>query len=151
MQETIDGLNEEFAVFSTKSLETTSYIKDLEHELLNQTELLKTLPEGTSEHAQQKNIIRETTTKITVSKANLNSYALKKSNCLQRLELFKKQLEEKKQQFEQRNSRSDAARKQTNKPPPIARKVSQQPEQKESSQPRKVSSESKGQKKKAKK
>ena len=155
MQETIDGLNEEFAALSSKSLETGANIRELENELLNQTELLKTVPEDSSEHAQQRNVIRETTTKITHAKANLDAYTLKKGNCLQRLELFKKQLEEKKRQFQQRSSRSEAeikqqaTRKSTQQ---AARKVSQQPERKPSQQPqRKVSTSSKDQKKKPKK
>ena len=113
MQDTVDALNQEFAQLSKQSLDITSNLRELEQELLAQTDLLRESAEGSIEHAQHKNAVRETTTKITTAKASLESIALQQSNCLERLNLFKKRLEEKQAQLEQHASKTGERKKTT--------------------------------------
>lgn len=112
MEDTVDALNQEFAQLSKQSLEITTNLRELEQELLAQTDLFRESAEGSTEHAQHKNAVRETTTKITTAKASLESIELQKSNCLERLNLFKKRLEEKQAQLEQHASKPESERKQ---------------------------------------
>lgn len=112
MEDTVDALNQEFAQLSKQSLEITTNLRELEQELLAQTDLLRGSAEGSTEHAQHRNAVRETTTKITTAKASLESTELQKSNCLERLNLFKKRLEEKQTQLEQHASKPESERKQ---------------------------------------
>ena len=101
MADTVDALNQEFAQLSRQSIDTSTNLRGLEQELLSQTDLLRESAEGSTERAQHKNAVRETTTKITTAKASLESIELQRSNCLERLNLFKKKLEEKQAQLDQ--------------------------------------------------
>lgn len=112
MQDTVDSLNQEFAQLSRQSLDVTTNLRELEQELLAQTDLFRESAEGSTEHAQHKNAVRQTTTKITTAKASLESINLQKSNCLERLNLFKKKLEEKQAQLEQHANKPEHERKQ---------------------------------------
>lgn len=112
MQDTVDSLNQEFAQLSRQSLDVTANLRELEQELLAQTDLFRESAEGSTEHAQHKNAVRQTTTKITTAKALLESINLQKSNCLERLNLFKKKLEEKQAQLEQHVNKPEHERKQ---------------------------------------
>ena len=111
MQDTVDSLNQEFAQLSRQSLDVTTNLRELEQELLAQTDLFRESAEGSTEHSQHKNAVRQTTTKITTAKASLESINLQKSNCLERLNLFKKRLEEKQAQLEQHASKPESERK----------------------------------------
>ena len=112
MQDTVDSLNQEFAQLSRQSLDVTTNLRELEQELLAQTDLFRESAEGSTDHTQHKNAVRQTTTKITTAKASLESINLQKSNCLERLNLFKKRLEEKQAQLEQHASKPEGERKQ---------------------------------------
>jgi hypothetical protein len=100
VQDKVDSLNEEFTRLSRQSLEADHSIKELEQELMAQMDLLKDSSEGSVELAQHRQLIRESAGKLTSAKSNRDSLALQRSNCLQRFELFKKQLEEKSSQLE---------------------------------------------------
>lgn len=73
-----------------------------------QMDLLKDSPD----HAQNKHLIRETASKLTAAKSNRDSLALQKSNCLQRFQLFKKQLEEKTSQLDLHKTKPENERQQ---------------------------------------
>ena len=112
MEDTVDALNQEFAQVSRQSIDISTNLRELEQELLSQTDLLRESAEGSPEQAQHKNAVRETTTKITTAKASLESIELQKSNCLERLNLFKRRLKEKRTQLEQHASKPESERKQ---------------------------------------
>ena len=112
MEDTVDALNQEFAQLSRQSIDTSTNLRELEQELLSQTDLLRESAEGSTERAQHKNAIRETTTKITTAKSSLESIELQRSNCLERLNLFKKRLEEKQAQLDQHVRKPESERKQ---------------------------------------
>ena len=112
MEDTVDNLNQDFAQLTRQSLHVSNNLRELEQELLAQTDLLRRSAEGSADHAQHKNSVRETTNKMTAAKASLESLALQKSNCLDRLNLFKKRLEEKQAQLEQHMRKPESERKQ---------------------------------------
>ena len=112
MQEKVDSLNAEYARLSRQSLDAATNLRDLEQELMAQMDLLKSTAEGSSEHAQQKSAARETASKASAAKSQLESLELQKGNCLQRMDLFKRQLEEKKTQLEQHKRKPASERKQ---------------------------------------
>lgn len=112
MQEKVDNLNEEYAQLSRQSLEATTSLRDLEQELMAQMDLLKDTAEGSGEHAQQRSAARETASKASAVKSTLESLELQRGNCLQRLELFKRQLEEKRTQLKQHERKPESERKQ---------------------------------------
>ncbi|EDO39341.1 predicted protein, partial [Nematostella vectensis] len=100
VQDKVDNLDEEFARLSHQALDADTNIRDLEHEMMAQMDLIRDSAESSPEHAQHRRLIRETASKLTSAKSHRDSLALQKANCLQRLELFKKQLEEKSSQLE---------------------------------------------------
>lgn len=112
VQDKVDTLNEEFTRLSRQSLEADSSIRELEQELMAQMDLLK----DSTDHAQNKQLIRETASKLTAAKSNRDSLALQRSNCLQRFQMFKKQLEEKTSQLNLHKTKPENERqKQTEK------------------------------------
>lgn len=112
VQDKVDSLNEEFTRLSRQALEADQSIKELEQELMAQMDLLKDVPEGSKEFTQNRQLIRESASKLNSAKSNRDSLALQRSNCLQRFELFKKQLEEKMSQLELYSSKPENERQQ---------------------------------------
>lgn len=99
IQDKVDYLNEEFSDISLQLLELNNNVEELEGELVSKSDDLKKLAEGSDEHAQKQELLRETAVSLTTKKNLLESLELKKRSCVQRLQLFRKQLEEKKAQL----------------------------------------------------
>lgn len=101
IQEKVDYLNEEFSDISFQLLELNNNVEELEGELVSKADGLKELADGSDEHAQKQELLRETAVSLSTKKNLLESLELKKRSCVQRLGLFRKQLEEKRVQLAQ--------------------------------------------------
>lgn len=79
-------------------------VQTLEKDLLAQTENLKTLEEGSSEFESQKQMMKDTTTRLSAAKANRTTSELRVSACSKRLGGFKTQLEQKQQALKEHST-----------------------------------------------
>lgn len=105
LQERIDNLNEEYAQLVCERVEMANKVQTLEKDLLAQTENLKTLEEGSSEFESQKQMMKDTTTRLSAAKANCTTSELRVSACSKRLGGFKTQLEQKQQALKEHSTR----------------------------------------------
>lgn len=101
VREKVDCLNEEFSDITLQLLELTSNVEELEAEVASKSDSLGELVEGSEEYAQKQLLLRETAISLTTKKDMVESLELKKRSCVQRLELFRKQLQEKDAQLAQ--------------------------------------------------
>ena len=97
----MDNLNEEFSEITVQLLEQNNHVEELETEVLAKTDALKALAGESDEYTHQEELLRQTAVTLTTKKNLLESFELRKRSCVQRLELFKTQLEEKSVQLAQ--------------------------------------------------
>lgn len=101
IEEKVDHLNEEFSEITLQLLEQNNNVEELETEVLTKTDALKALDEGSDEYKQQQELLRQTAVTLTTKKNLVESLELKKRSCVQRLELFRNQLQDKTVQLAQ--------------------------------------------------
>ena len=82
-------------------LEQNNNVEELETEVLAKTDDLKALVEGSDEYTRQEELLHQAAVTLTTKKNLVQSLELKKRSCVQRLELFRGQLEEKTAQLAQ--------------------------------------------------
>jgi chromosome segregation ATPase len=114
----VDNLNEEFSEITVQLLEQNNSVEELETEVVAKTDGLKALAGGSDEYMHQEELLRQTAITLTTKKNLLESLELRKRSCVQRLELFKTQLEEKRRQlaqYEQEQRQKSKAKSMTKK------------------------------------
>ena len=101
IEEKVDHLNEEFSEITVQLLEQNNNREELETEVLAKTDALKELDEGSDEYKHQQELLSQTAVTLTTKKNLVQSLELKKRSCVQRLELFRNQLQDKTAQLAQ--------------------------------------------------
>ena len=101
IEEKVDHLNEEFSEITVQLLEQNNNMEELETEVLAKTDALKELDEGSDEYKHQQELLSQTAVTLTTKKNLVQSLELKKRSCVQRLELFRNQLQDKTAQLAQ--------------------------------------------------
>ena len=101
IEEKVDHLNEEFSEITVQLLEQNNNMEELETEVLAKTDALKELDEGSDEYEHQQELLSQTAVTLTTKKNLVQSLELKKRSCVQRLELFQSQLQDKTAQLAQ--------------------------------------------------
>ena len=120
IEEKVDHLNEEFSEITVQLLEQTNNVEELETEVLAKTDALKALDEGSDEYKHQQELLSQTAVTLTTKKNLVESLELKKRSCVQRLELFRNQLQDKTVQLAQYKQEQ----RQTTEPKPKTKKDS---------------------------
>ena len=95
LQEKVDTLNEEYALLTKEKMELGQLFQQLEEDISNQNEKLKSTESGSSEYDSQKQVLKDTTSRLNAAKANIATTDLRLSACSKRLDGFKIQLEQK--------------------------------------------------------
>ena len=80
-------------------MEQNNNVEELEAELVSKADTLRNLSEESEGHVQQKALLNQTAVSLTSQKNLVEALELKKGSCVHRLQLFRKQLDEKSTQL----------------------------------------------------
>ena len=96
----MDNLNQEFVAMTRQSVELTSEMRSLESDIASQTESARSADEKSPQFAQKSQLLRDTYSKLNSVRAQLAQITIAKSDRNKRLQLYKKELEDKQHQLD---------------------------------------------------
>ena len=96
----MDNLNQEFASLTRQSLDLTEECRSLESEVAAQTESARSAAENSSEYAHITQLIKSTYSKLNAIRAQLAQVTVAKSERNKRLQMYRKEIEDKQSQLD---------------------------------------------------
>ena len=95
----MDSLNQEFISLSRHTVELTDEVRSLESEIAAQTESARAADENSTEYAHITQLIKNTYSKLNAVRAQLAQVTVAKSERTKRLQIYKKEMEDKQNQL----------------------------------------------------
>lgn len=100
LRKKVNNLGNEYTQMTRERVKMTGRIQGLEDQLSKKTKLLKELEHGTGKYETQKQALKDVTSKLSATKANLATLEIRITACAKRLDAFKTQLEQKQSALE---------------------------------------------------
>lgn len=101
LREKVNSLGNEYTQMTRERVKMTSKIQGLEDQLSKKSKLLKELEHGSGEYETQKQALKDITSRLSATKANLATLEIRITACAKRLDAFKTQLEQKQSALEE--------------------------------------------------
>ena len=101
----MDGLNHEFTTLSRHVVELTEQVISLESEVSSQTDSLRSVAQSSEEYVRLTRLLRDSNTQLSSARAQLSQATVAKAETNRRLQTFKKELDDRKHQLQQHESR----------------------------------------------
>lgn len=96
----MDDLNEQFVAMTKQSVELSEEMKLLESEIASQTEAARAADENSPGFVKQSNLIKGSYSKLSSVRAQLAQITVAKSEKNKRLQIYRKELDDKQQQLD---------------------------------------------------
>lgn len=106
----MDDLNEEFVAMTKQSVQLSEEMKSLESEIAAQTESARATDENSPGYAQTSQLIKSSYNKLNSVRAQLAQITVAKSERNKRLQLYKKEVDDKQQQLDYHKARPSEER-----------------------------------------
>ena len=101
----MDDLNQEFVAMTRQSVELTEEMRSIESDIASQTEAARSADEKSPVYSQKSQLLKDSYSKLNSVRAQLAQLTIAKSDRNKRLQLYKKELEDKQHQLDFHNAK----------------------------------------------